>query len=186
MSGASSAKGLVVRSTTRNLAINGTWFASRRDSPLRRLILALVAVLAMIAAPATAMGTALPDLTIVSSQPGDVAPLTTFTHSFTVTNAGGTAGQAQVHDSFSTAFDVVALDNPDCYVATVLVRMRRQQAGVVCNLGEIEPGTSLTVTETLRAKYTSYSGSVVVNRNHNVELEADYSNNSAYWSVSVR
>lgn len=154
---------------------------------MRRLILAIAAVLA-ITAPATAVATAtgLPDLTIASSQPGDVAPLSTFSHSFTLTNAGGAAGQAQVHDSFSTTFDVVALDNKDCYVATVLVRMRRQQAGVVCNLGAIEPGASVTVTETLRARYTSFSGSVVVNRNHNIELEADYSNNSGYWSVTVR
>jgi hypothetical protein len=151
--------------------------------PLRRLILA-IAIAAVIAAPVAATG--LPDLTIASSQPGEVAPLSTFTHSFTVTNVGGAAGQAQVHDSFSTNFDVVALDNADCHVATVLVRMRRQQAGVVCALGAIAPGASVTVVETLRAKYTSYSGSVVVNRNRNVELEADYANNSAYWSVAVR
>jgi opacity protein-like surface antigen len=149
---------------------------------MKRLVLALAAVLAF-AAPAAAAD--LPDLTIASSQPGAVPPGATFTHTFTVTNIGGAPGQAQVHDSFSTAFDVLGLDNPDCYVATVLVRMRRQQAGVICNLGEIAPGQSITVTETLRAKLASWSGSVVVNRNHNVELESDYTNNSAYWAATV-
>jgi len=149
---------------------------------MKRLVLA-VALALTFAAPTAAAG--LPDLTIDSSQPGTVQPGTTFTHTFTITNIGGAPGQAQVHDSFSTSFDVVALDNPDCYVATVLVRMRRQQAGIVCNLGEIGPGQSITVTETLRAKLTSWSGSVVVNRNHNVELESDYANNSAYWAVTV-
>lgn len=149
---------------------------------MKRLVLAVALALA-VAAPTT--GASLPDLAIVSSQPGSVAAGATFTHAFSVTNTGGVSGQAQVHDSFSTAFDVVALDNSGCYVATVLVRMRRQQAGVVCNLGEIAPGQSVTVTETLRAKTTSWSGSVAVNRNHNVELESDYANNAAYWAVSV-
>jgi hypothetical protein len=149
---------------------------------MKNLVLALTAVL-ILAAPVAAAD--LPDLTIESSQPGTVQPGATFTHTFTVTNIGGAPGQAQVHDSFSTAFDVVGLDSPDCYVATVLVRMRRQQAGVVCNLGEIAPGQSVTVTETLRAKSSSWSGSVVVNRNHNVELESGYTNNSAYWAVTV-
>jgi hypothetical protein len=152
----------------------------------RRLVPAITVLLGVLlasVAPATAIG--FPDLTITSSQPANVAALTTFSHEFAATNVGGVAGQAQVHDSFSTIFDVVGLDNDQCYVATVLVRMRRQQAGVVCNLGVIAPGASVTVTETLRAKYTSYSGSVVVNRNRNVQLEADYSNNSAFWSVAV-
>lgn len=145
--------------------------------------LAILAVLLALSASPIAAST-LPDLTITSNQPGEVAAGATFEHSYTVTNIGGTAGKYQTHDAFSTALLVEAIP-ANCYVDTVLVRMRRQVAGVVCN-GILGPGESVTIATTLRAKFTSWSGSVTVNRNRNVCLESTYSNNAAYWSVTVR
>lgn len=126
----------------------------------------------------------LPDLTITSNQPGSVVTGQTFDHTITVTNIGGTAGKYQTTDAFSTAFDVVAIP-AGCFLDTVLVRMRRQQAGVVCN-GTLAPDEAVVLTETLRAKATSWSGSVVVNRAlRSIVAESDYTNNAAFWAVTV-
>lgn len=147
------------------------------------MIRSLLIAVAMLATAAPARASSLADMAISSSQPGTVAAGAVFEHSYVVSNLGGVAGKYQTTDQFSTALDVVAVPS-SCYVDTVLVRMRRQHAGVVCN-GTLAPGESVTLTETLRAKATSWSGSVVVNRNRNVCLETSYEDNAAYWSVAV-
>lgn len=138
-----------------------------------KLALALAAVLAFAATP-------LPDMTITSTS-ADIEPLTTFDHTYTVTNTGGSTGKYQTTDSFTTYFDIVAIP-ANCYIDTTLVRSVRRQVGVVCN-GTLAPGESVTLTETLRWKGLPYTGYVVVNRNRNVQVESDYTNNAAPWSV---
>lgn len=141
-------------------------------------------MIALLLAVVLAVPTPLPDLTITSSQPGQVASGASFDHTYTVTNLGGTAAKYQTHDQFSTALTVLSIPS-NCYVDSVLVRMRRQQAGVICN-GVLAPGESVTLTETLRMKQVPWSGSVVVNRAvRSIVLESDFTNNAAYWAVAV-
>lgn len=134
-----------------------------------------LALLLVLAAPVSAAE--LPDLTVSASRSAG----TDFDLTITTTNLGST-GKAQVSAVFTTYYDVISV-SPGCYVDTTLVRMRRQQVGVICN-HVLEGGASVSDVIRLHWKGLPFAGPIVVNRNHNIELESDYTNNTTAWPVA--
>lgn len=149
---------------------------TRRSIYLSLAVIVAFAALLLVAVPRVRADS--PAFTVTTS--GDVVlpAQTVFTHSYTVTNTGDAAGAAGVWETTSAYIIVVSTPAPQCAVYYgSLHGGGKVQAGTYCNLGTIEPGASVTVTETFKTKYGPVCPTVAVNRRSPVD---------AHWCVTIQ
>lgn len=131
---------------------------------LRRSAITLLATLAIAFAGASPAVAASPAFTVTTS--GDVAlpAQTAFAHTYTVTNTGDAAGQAGVWETTSSYLVILSVQSPQCSIYYAFLHGgAKVQGGTYCNLGIIQPGASVTVTEMFKTKTFSVSPTIAVN-----------------------
>lgn len=140
------------------------------------LTIALTAgLLAALAGPVSASG---PAFTVTTSGDVTLSAQTTFTHSYTVTNTGDAAGAAGVWETTSSYLVIVSTPAPQCAIYYAFLHGgAKVQGGTYCNLGTIEPGASVTITETFKTKTFSCGPTIAVNKRSPID---------AQWNVTIQ